>query len=116
MIEAVSADPEEIQVVRQTAGEVVPERTRRDFDEWHIRTLERGAEVFHSLAAGSVVEEALAGKGSGAPLPAVLRVEMEARLRTGFGAVRVHDDAGSHAAARAIGARAFTDATRVNAR
>lgn len=46
--------------------------------------------------------------GAGAPLPAHVREEMEARFGADFGAVRVHDDLHAHDQAMAHLARAFT--------
>jgi hypothetical protein len=49
---------------------------------------------------------AAAGSG-GAPLPAELRVMLERALGVSLAGVRLHDDAAAHAAAAAIGARAY---------
>jgi len=46
--------------------------------------------------------------GGGRPLPESLRGEMERRFDADFGAVRVHDHDDAHAAAGALGAKAFT--------
>lgn len=54
------------------------------------------------------VREALARRGGGAPLPDLLRQQMEARFRASFAGVRVHTDAVAAEAARAISANAFT--------
>lgn len=54
------------------------------------------------------VVAALARRGSGAPLPAALRDEMQALLQADLGGVRLHTDATADDAARAIRARAFT--------
>jgi hypothetical protein len=52
-----------------------------------------------------LVERALPG---GYPIPRCDQELMEGRFGTDFGGVRIHDDDRSHAAARALGARAFT--------
>ncbi len=54
------------------------------------------------------VAAALARRGAGEQLPEALRREMESKLGAELGGVRVHTDAIAAAAARAIGARAFT--------
>jgi len=54
------------------------------------------------------VAAALARRGAGEQLPETLRREMEAKLGAELGGVRVHTDAIAAAAARAVGARAFT--------
>ncbi len=54
------------------------------------------------------VEEALRRRGEGAPLPAAVAAEMEARLGARFAAVRIHVDEVADRAARAVHARAFT--------
>ncbi|HWG99520.1 MAG TPA: DUF4157 domain-containing protein, partial [Pilimelia sp.] len=46
--------------------------------------------------------------GGGAPLPAELRADMEARFGTDFGDVRVHTDAAAHESARSVNAHAYT--------
>jgi hypothetical protein len=55
-----------------------------------------------------VAERAIASKGSGSPLEPATRSALESNMGVDFGGVRVHDDAGAHAAADALGARAFT--------
>lgn len=51
--------------------------------------------------------------GSGRPLEASLRAEMEARLGADFSDVRVHDDAAARASAAGVGARAYTSGHHV---
>jgi hypothetical protein len=48
-----------------------------------------------------------ASGGGGVPLPSELRAMLERALGVSLDGVRLHDDAASHAAARAIGARAY---------
>ena len=50
---------------------------------------------------------AAARGGSGVPIPAELRAMLERALGVSLDGVRLHDDGASHAAARAIGARAY---------
>ncbi|MFV8750979.1 DUF4157 domain-containing protein [Nannocystaceae bacterium ST9] len=50
----------------------------------------------------------LPGLGGGRPLPASLRAEFGPRLGRSLDGVRVHTDGSAHAAADALGARAFT--------
>jgi Domain of unknown function (DUF4157) len=59
-------------------------------------------------AAHDVDEAAVALAGEGAPLAEAERAFFEPRFGRDFGAVRVHADARAAAAARAVGARAFT--------
>lgn len=59
----------------------------------------------------SAVHDVLSG--SGRPLEAPLREEMEARLGADFGDVRVHDDADARASAAEVGARAYTSGHHV---
>ena len=71
----------------------------------------RGAEAgqvgFAGLPASisSRVDHALAQPGR--PLDARCRGHMEQHFATSFGNVRIHDDAASHGASRALGAEAF---------
>ncbi|MFK0096831.1 DUF4157 domain-containing protein [Streptomyces sp. NPDC091040] len=51
--------------------------------------------------------------GSGRPLEASLRAEMESRLGADFSDVRVHDDAAARASAAGVGARAYTSGHHV---
>ncbi|WP_443062837.1 eCIS core domain-containing protein [Streptomyces sp. NBC_00441] len=51
--------------------------------------------------------------GSGRPLAASLRAEMESRLGADFSDVRVHDDAAARASAAGVGARAYTSGHHV---
>ncbi|MEU6979449.1 MULTISPECIES: DUF4157 domain-containing protein [unclassified Streptomyces] len=59
----------------------------------------------------SAVHEVL--HGSGRPLDAPLREEMEARLGADFSDVRVHDDGAARASAAEVGARAYTSGSHV---
>ena len=62
-------------------------------------------------AAGTgpaAAEMAVPATGGGAPLPEAQRQRFEASLGTDLGGVRLHDGAASQAAARDVGARAFT--------
>lgn len=63
--------------------------------------------------ANAGVAAALASPGPGKSLPAPLRRSMERELGADFGAVRIHDDAGAGALARAVSARAFTHGPNV---
>jgi hypothetical protein len=56
--------------------------------------------------APPIVEEVL--RGSGAPLDADVRGEMERRVGHDFGSVRIHADARAGESAAAVGARAYT--------
>ncbi len=49
----------------------------------------------------------------GQPLEAGVRAEMEARMGTSFADVRVHTDAGAHAASKALGAQAYTSGSHI---
>src|SRR5215218_819663 len=67
-------------------------------------------------AAASVVRAPSAPRrlrGTGVPLPDDVRRGLEARLGLDLRHVRVHADAGAAAAARALGARAFTLGTDI---
>ncbi|MFF7335798.1 DUF4157 domain-containing protein [Streptomyces sp. NPDC008163] len=59
----------------------------------------------------SAVHDVLSG--SGRPLAASLRAEMESRLGADFSDVRVHDDAAARASAAGVGARAYTSGHHV---
>lgn len=67
-------------------------------------------------ATGELVEEAPArspvldvvGSGGGSPLEPGVRADMEARLGSDFGDVRVHTDSVASESARAVGAHAYT--------
>jgi len=59
-------------------------------------------------AAPADVAQRVAQPGSGRPLPAQVRAFMEPRFGKDFSDVRLHDGAEDRAAARRIGARAFT--------
>ncbi|WP_406054362.1 DUF4157 domain-containing protein [Streptomyces sp. NBC_01077] len=52
-------------------------------------------------------------QGSGRPLDAPVREEMEARLGSDFSDVRVHDDGAARASAAEVGARAYTSGSHV---
>jgi hypothetical protein len=56
--------------------------------------------------AGNQAVKALLGGGK--PLPGGLRTEMEQRFGADFRDVRIHNDSAGHAAAEAMGAKAFT--------
>ena len=59
--------------------------------------------------AGGAVESALdRGAGQGRPLDDPVRADMEARIGTGFGGVRIHDDGDAAQLNRAVSANAFT--------
>lgn len=60
------------------------------------------------LPAGLASRASAAIATSGEPLDRPLRQRMEARFGHDFGAVRVHTDASAAAAARSVGARAYT--------
>ncbi|MFD3675426.1 DUF4157 domain-containing protein [Streptomyces sp. NPDC058613] len=59
----------------------------------------------------SAVHDVLAG--SGRPLDAPLREEMEARLGADFADVRIHDDSAARSSAAEVGARAYTSGNHV---
>ncbi|WP_426404423.1 DUF4157 domain-containing protein [Streptomyces sp. R-07] len=59
----------------------------------------------------SAVQEVLAG--SGRPLDAPLREEMESRLGADFSDVRIHEDSAARASAAGVGARAYTSGNHV---
>ncbi|MFF9199474.1 DUF4157 domain-containing protein [Streptomyces sp. NPDC014779] len=59
----------------------------------------------------SAVHDVLAG--SGRPMDAPLRDEMEARLGADFSDVRIHDDSAARASAAEIGARAYTSGNNI---
>ncbi|MER8235019.1 DUF4157 domain-containing protein [Streptomyces sp. NPDC094049] len=59
----------------------------------------------------SAVHDVLAGTGR--PLDAPLREEMEARLGADFSDVRIHDNTAARASATEIGARAYTSGTNI---
>jgi hypothetical protein len=63
--------------------------------------------------ASGVEAAAAAVADGGSPLPAGLRADFEPRLGHDLSAVRLHDDAAAGAAARGIGARAFTLGTDI---
>jgi hypothetical protein len=77
--------------------------------ERHAVTLYRRA-----VASGAVdphdpaIESVLLQHGTGQPLPAVLRHEMERALGVSLAGVRIHTDGVAAQAARALGAEAFT--------
>ena len=52
-------------------------------------------------------------RGSGQPLTAGLREEMQARLGTDFSQVRVHTDSAARASAADVGARAYTSGSHI---
>jgi len=58
-------------------------------------------------APGPAVAAALDGD-AGAPLPSVEQAEFGTKLGADLSGVRIHDDEAAHAAAKEIGARAFT--------
>src|SRR5688572_26756275 len=67
-------------------------------------------------ATGELLEEGPArspvldvvGSGGGQPLEPAVREDMEARLGSDFGDVRVHTDTAASESARAVGAHAYT--------
>jgi Domain of unknown function (DUF4157) len=52
-------------------------------------------------------------RAPGQPLEAGVRAEMEAKMGTSFADVRVHTDAGAHAASKALGAQAYTSGSHI---
>ncbi|WP_202842474.1 eCIS core domain-containing protein [Luteimonas saliphila] len=62
----------------------------------------------HADTAPAQALSPAAFESGGSPLPHVLRASLEPRFGTDFSAVRIHDDATSHRAARALHANAFT--------
>jgi hypothetical protein len=81
-------------------------------EECKKRRVQRQAGGPFALApprAAALPHDALAGfERGGVPLAPAWRRQLEPLFGTGFAAVRVHDDASSHAAARALNAHAFT--------
>jgi hypothetical protein len=62
-----------------------------------------------SLTASAGIESSIASsKGSGNPLPAVTRQQMEASFGTDFSSVRLHTDAAAVQMNKGLGAQAFT--------
>ena len=59
-------------------------------------------------AASSTMGDFLAGKGSGQPIPGVLRESMESRFGHDFSGVRVHTDAHASKSAESVDADAYT--------
>ena len=77
--------------------------------ERHSATLYRRALGGGAIDHGDpAVEAALRLRGTGQPLPAELRRDMERELGVSLGAVRIHLDAVAAQAARALDAEAFT--------
>lgn len=66
-----------------------------------------GADEAPAAIASQVVEQAVAGRGAGAPVAASIRAAVEPEVGASLAHVRVHSDDSAREAAGAIGARAF---------
>jgi hypothetical protein len=77
------------------------------------RQIERTMKAWRSASGAASVPTRIP-QGAGAPLPAETRARMEPKLGVNLGAVRVHAGEESAAAARNLGARAFTQGEDVH--
>ncbi len=81
----------------------------------HARGADDGGAASDGVTPGRASTRAIQRKASGgAPLPAAPRAQMEASLGTDLGAVRVHDDTASHAAAAGLHANAYTTGSDIH--
>src|SRR5581483_2287416 len=106
-----NADSDRRVLAPQRPGEERRELERAD--EPVTRPAEAGApsKIGESLAESAAAARACSERGpcgGGAPLPVQARAFFEPRFGRDFGGVRVHDDAGAHAVAADLRARALT--------
>ena len=108
-VHADSADKDTLALQRSIGNAAVsrmPEQARHQHGGWYGHQQSAPAAVQRSA-----VRDVLSG--SGQPLGASLREEMEARLGADFSRVRVHTDDAARASAAEIGARAYTSGSHV---